>query len=799
VGVLGQDLRYALRSFARVPGFTLVALITLALGIGGTTAIFSLVDGVVLRPLPYPQSDRILRITRPTPQRIDAAFSAADYLDLKRDATMLASVAGYREDIVDLTGRGEPVRVRGMQTTPGFFDVFGAPPVLGRTYSEAVDKPGAAVAVIGASLWRQQFGSDPSIVGRTIRLNNSPTQIIGVVAESFRHPIKTDVWMLSPIEVPVSPLPTDEALAEREVQYFSAVARLAPTASVAGARGQLRSIAERLAREFPDTNGGESFDIAALGDNLVSSVRSGLFILLGSMAFVLLIACANVSALLMARGAARRRELAVRMAIGAGRGRLLRQLLTESLVLAIAGGALGILVGMSTLSLLVALAPENLPRLDEVTLDWRVAFVTLAVTVAVGAIFGLMPALQASKPALNSDLRDGGRSNTSRTGVRRAMVVTQVALALVLLIGAGLMVTSFARLRAVDPGFRTTQLVSVELLLPLARYDEARQRQFYQGVLERVQTNPLTSQSALLFPFPLGGSNAQAGFQVIGQPERNGSEQVTAELNSVSPGYFTTAGLRLLQGRDFGATDGPDAPPVGIVSEAALKEFDGKNPIGEQVDLGSPVTIVGVVSDARRASLDAPPRPAIYLPYTQFVLPYMGIMVRTDQGTAPVASSVKAAVAEVDPELPLGDVKTIEQMISESTSQPRFRSFLLASFAGLALLLAVVGVYGLFSFTVTQRISEIGVRLALGASPQQVFTAVIGDGLRLAGLGVALGLGGAVALTRLVRSLLFGTSATDPLIYASLSALLLAMAAIACYVPARRAMRVDPMTALRSE
>ena len=437
MGVFGQDLRYAFRSFARVPGFTLVALITLALGIGGTTAIFSLVDGVVLRPLPYPQSDRILRITRPTPQRIDASFSAADYLDVKRDAIMLASVAGYREDIVDLTGRGEPVRVRGMQTTPGFFDVFGAPPVLGRTYSEAVDKPGAAVAVIGASLWRQQFGSDPSIVGRTVRLNNSPTQIIGVVAESFRHPIKTDVWLLSPIEVPVSPLPTDEALAEREVQYFSALARLAPTASVASAREQLRSIAERLAREYPDTNGGESFDVAPLGDNLVSSVRSGFFILLGSIGFVLLIACANVSALLMARGAARRRELAVRMAIGAGRGRLLRQLLTESLVLAIAGGALGILVGMSTLRLLVALAPENLPRLDEVTLDWRVAFVTLAVTVAVGAIFGLMPAVQASKPALNSDLRDGGRSNTSRTGVRRAMVVTQVALALVLLIGAG--------------------------------------------------------------------------------------------------------------------------------------------------------------------------------------------------------------------------------------------------------------------------------------------------------------------------------------------------------------------------
>jgi putative ABC transport system permease protein len=799
VGVLGQDLRYAFRSFRRVPGFTFVALVTLALGIGGTTAIFSLVDGVVLRPLPYPQPDRILRITRPTPQRIDASFSAADYLDVKRDASMLASVAGYQEDIIDLSGRGDPVRVRGMQTTAGFFDVFGAPPVLGRTYSEATDKPGAAVAVIGAALWRQQFGSDPSVIGRTIRLNNAPTEIIGVVAESFRHPIKTDVWTLSPIAVPVSPLATNEALSEREVQYFSAVARLAPAATVAGARQELQSIGARLMKEFPDTNSGESFDIAPLGDNLVSDVRGALFVLLGAIAFVLLIACANVAGLLMARGASRRRELAVRMAIGAGRARLLRQLLTESLVLAAAGGALGILVGMWTLSLLVSLAPENLPRLDEVVLDWRVALVTLGVTVVVGAIFGLLPAIQASKPALNSDLRDGGRSATSRTGVRRALVIIEVALALVLLIGAGLMLTSFARLRTVDPGFRTTEIVSVELLLPLARYDEARQRQFYQSVLERVQAHPPTAQSALLFPFPLSGSNAQAGFQVIGQPTKSQSEQVMAELNSVSPGYFSTAGLRLLNGRDFATTDGPDAPPVGIVNEAALKEFGGKDPIGERVDLGSPVTIVGVVSNTRRGSLDSPPRPAIYLPFTQFVLPYMGVMVRTNQGPAPVAAAVKAAVAEIDPELPLGDIKTIEQIISESTGQPRFRSFLLASFAVLALVLAAVGVYGLFSFTVTQRIAEIGVRLALGASPRQVFAGVIGDGLKLAGLGIAIGLGGALLLTRLVSSLLFATNATDPFIYASLSLLLLAMAGTACYVPARRAMRVDPMTALRSE
>lgn len=799
MGVLSQDLRYALRSFVRVPGFTLVALVTLALGIGGTTAIFSIVDGVVLRPLPYPQSDRVLRITRPTPQRIDASFSAADYLDLKRDATTLSSVAGYRDDVVDLSGRGEPIRVRGMQTTSAFFDVFAAPPLLGRTYSEATDKPGAAVAVIGESLWHQQFGGETSVVGSTVRLNGSPTEIIGVVRESFRHPSKSDVWMLAPQDVPTPPFHLDGGLSDRDVQYFSAVARLAPAASLSNARDQLRSIAARLAKEFPTTNASESLEVTPLSENLVSSVRGALFVLLGSISFVLLIACANVAGLLMARGTSRRRELALRMALGAGRQRLLRQLLTESLLLAGVGGVLGLLVGSWALSLLVAVAPENLPRLDEVSLDWRVALVTVAVTIVVGVVFGLAPAVQASKPQLNSDLKDGGRTGTSQTGGRRALVVAQVALALVLLIGAGLMLTSFSRLRSVDPGFRTTELVSAELFLPIARYDEARQRQFYGSVLERLQANPLTAQSALLFPFPLSGGNAQAAFQVEGQPEKNANEQTTAELNSISAGYFRTAGMRLLRGRDFAATDGPDTPPVAIINEEAIKEFGGKNPIGSRVNLGEFVTVIGVVSNARRRALDVPPRPAIYLPYTQFVLPYMGLVVRTSSGAASVASAVKVATAQIDPEMPIGDVKTIEQMIDESTGQPRFRSFLLAGFAGLALLLAAVGVYGLISFTVAQRVPEIGVRLALGASPRQVFGNIIGQGLRLAGLGIAIGLIGAVALTRLVSGLLFDTNATDPFIYGALAALLLAMAGAACYVPARRAMRVDPMTALRSE
>ena len=796
--MLIQDIRYALRSFVRAPGFTLVALLTLALGIGGTTAIFSIVDGVVLRPLPYTDPDRIVRLVRTNVRGEDASFSGPEYRDLKKGATYLAAVAGYRSDIVDLTGRAEPVRITGVETTAGFFDVFDAPPVLGRTYHEATDKPGASVAVIGETLWRQQFGSDPSIVGSVVRLNNKPTEIIGVVPERLRHPNKADVWVLSQKDVPISPLGPD-ASESRDVNYFTAVARIAGDRSLTDAREQLRAVAASIAAANSPDDADNTLDAQPLAASMVEDVRTALLVVLGAVGFVLLIACANVAGLLMARGASRRREIAVRTALGAGRGRLIGQLLTESLVLAVAGGLAGILVAQWALDVLISAAPENLPRLADVALDWRVALFAFAATLAVGILFGLAPSLQVSKPELNADLKDGGRSGTARTGARNAMVVAQVALSLVLLIGAGLMLTSFARLRAVDPGFRTTEIVNVELMVPLARYDEKAQVRFYTSVLERLRANPLTAQSALMFPRPFGGGNAQAGLQIVGQAPRPRDQRVTVELNSVSPGYLQTMGIRLLQGRDFAESDGPGAPLVALISESVVKEFGGKNPIGEQIDLGEGATVVGVVSDARRRSLDQAPRPAVYLQYTRFMLPYFGAVIRTERGAAAVTPVVKSIVAELDPDLPIGEVNTIEKIIADSTGEPRFRSFLIAGFAALALLLAAVGVYGLISFTVTQRVPEIGVRLALGASPGQVFRQVIGQGVRLTVIGVVLGLIAAAAATSMLQSLLFNTSATEPLIYITLSVVLLAIAVLACYVPARRAMRVDPMTALRSE
>jgi len=796
--VLIQDIRYALRSFVRAPGFTFVALLTLALGIGGTTAIFSIVDGVLLRPLPYSDPDRILRVDRIGVNGGLDSFAVPDYRDLKKDATSFSAISGYRSDIVDMTGRSEPVRIIGMQTTAAFFDVFDAPPLLGRTYHEATDKPGANVAVISETIWTQQFGANPAVIGTRVRLNGAPTEIIGVVPAFLRHPQKSDVWMLSPLDVPTSPFPMGDIETSRDVHYFNVVGRVARNRQIVEGQQQLKAIGDQIARDHQG-NERSTFKGEPLAAHMVADVRTAMLVMLGAVGFVLLIACANVAGLLIARGAARRRELAVRTALGAGRGRLMAQLLTESIVLALAGGALGMLVAAWTEQLLISFAPENLPRLADVTLDWRIASFALVATIVVGVLFGMTPALQSSRPELNADLKDGGRTGTSRTGMRNVMVVGQVALALVLLIGAGLMLTSFARLRSVDPGFRVTEVVTVELMLPIARFNEDAQRNFYMGVLDRLKANPITENSAMMFPFPFGGGNASASLSVVGQPEKPPEQRTSAELNSISPGYLKASGLRLIRGRDFDVTDGPKSTPVVLINEAAIKVFDGKDPIGEKLDFGDPFTVIGIVSDARRKSLDAPPRPAVYLPYTQFVLPYMGAIVRTDRGAGAVASAVKTAVAQIDPELPIGDVKTMEQIIEESTGEPRFRSFLIASFAILALMLAAVGVYGLISFTVTQRIHEIGVRLALGASPRQVFTQVIGQGLRLAVIGVVLGLAAAAAATTLVRGLLFNTSATDPVVYGSLAALLLAMAALACYVPARRAMRVDPMTALRSE
>lgn len=796
---LFSDVRQAVRGFRRAPGFSIVAILTVALGIGGATAIYSVVDGILLRPLPYPEPSRLVRLARLGVARTEGSFSAADFLDIAREMAPIAVTTGYREDISDVTGTGEPTRVSGVQTTATFFDVLRVMPLAGRVYT-AADEGRGALAVISEGLWQRQFGRRPDIVGTKVQVNGTPTEIVGVVSRSVRHPLNADLWTLAPGDVPTSPIPSDNPREDRDIQYFGAIARIAPGATLGDLNAQLGALGDRLAREFPDSNRGETFLARSLAESLVVDVRAGLLVLLGAVACVLLIACANVAGLMLARSLARRRELAVRASLGASSWQLARQLMVESLLLAAAGGAAGLALAAWGVDLLLALAPEQLPRLNDVHLDWRVAAVASLTTTLVGLLAGLAPAWQSARPQLNEDLKDGGRTGTAaRTRFRSALVVAEVAAALVLLIGAGLMITSLARLRSVDPGFRTTSLTSVELPLPQNRYDGPAQARFYAQVLERLQANPISARSALVFPLPLRGSSAQAAVEIEGEPDLRRAARPPAELNMVSPEYFETMGLRLLRGRGFTDRDVYGQPGVVIINERLAAEFGDADPIGRRIDLGDWVTVVGIVSDARRASLDAAPRPGVYLPSQQFTLPFMSVVVRSEGAPGPIAAAVKAAINELDPDLPVESARTIEQLIETSTGQPRFRTFIIAAFATLALLLAAVGVYGLVSFSVSQRTAEMGVRLALGASPRQLARLVLRQGLGLAALGVAIGLLIAAVSGRLLANLLYDTSATDPAVYAGLALLLLTIAALACYVPARRAMRVDPVRALRAD
>ena len=803
MSVLGQDVRYALRSLGRAPGFTLVTLLTLALGIGGTTAIFSVVDGILLRPLPYPQPDAIVSVAQVSrTSRADGAFAAADFIDYKRDTRSFAALAGFRQDIIDMTGGTEPIRLTTLETTAEFFDVVGLPPVMGRVYSESDRTSGSRLTVIGERMWRQHLGSDPQVIGRTLRLNAVPHTVIGVMPERLVHPQKVDMWTLAAQEVPSSPIPIQgDMLASREVHYFQVIGRLGSGVTIDQANADLRGIGDRLGRDFPDTNDGEWAEATAFHELLVGDIRGALLMLLGAVGFVLLIACANVASLLLARGTARRRELALRSALGARRGRLIRQLLTESVLLAGIGGALGLFVAYWGVQALIAMAPESIPRLADVHVDPRVAAFAIAASAFVGVLFGIVPALQGARPQVVEALKDGGRTGTARAGAQKTLVVAEVALALVLLIGAGLMITSFSRLRAVDVGFNTSNLVVVFVPLPQARYNSEAQSQFYARLLERLRTNPVTERSALVFPTPFGGGNARGSYSVEGAPEQPRSDQPTVQINSITPGYFQTMGIPLLKGRDVELTDTRDRPGVIVINQTlAEREWPNQDPVGKRLSIGGGMlTVIGVVGDSKRSDLEGAQQAAVYMSHAAFTLPLMGAIVRSDLSEGPITSAVREAVRSLDPELPVDNSDTVETILERTTGQPRFRALLVTAFAATALLLAAVGLYGLISYTVAQRVPEIGVRLALGATPAQVGGLILRQGLGLALAGVALGIVGALGGARAIEGLLYSVSPADPMVYSALAALLLSIAALACYVPARRAMRVDPMAALRAD
>ncbi|MDE3153652.1 MAG: ABC transporter permease [Acidobacteriota bacterium] len=809
-----QDLRYAGRLFRRAPGFALVALATLALGIGATTGVFSVVNGVLLQPLPYHDPAQLVAVQTSRTQARDDSMSAPDFLDFQARNHTLAAMAAYREDVFTLRARGVPIQADGALVTAEFFTLFGVRPLAGRFFGADDAKAGRALAVLSEGFWQREFGGDPGVVGRTLQLGGASYTVVGIAPASFAWPQERQIWALATRAAPEPPIATTEGyLTNRGMRYLDVVARLKPGVAPATARADLETIQTGLARLDPDEEAGRSVSVTSLQEQLTGDVRHVLLVLLAAVGVLLLIACINVAHLLLARATGRAREIGIRTALGASRTRLVRQLITESLLLSLAGGAAGLLMATWITAALVRLAPHSLPRLTDVHVDPRVAAFAVLISTATGLLFGLVPAWQVSKAGPSDALRAGDTRTGAGVASHRTaniMIVAQVGLSLVLLITAGLMGQSLLRLVDQDPGFHPEHVVSAQVFLPQTQYaTAAAQTAFYERFLQRFASQPGAPPIAIAFPLPLGsGGSARASFQIQGQPEPPHGTRPVARMGIVSPGYFRVMGIPLQRGRGF--TDAArDAPPRAVVINETLarRYFGGADPLGAHVDLGMGpdngppewFTVVGVAGDVRTGSLRAAPEPELYLSYREFLLPFMTAVVRTDRDVGAVTSAVRTAVAAVDPNLPLGEVRTMPDVIAASVQQPRLRALVLGSFALLALVLATLGIYGLVSYSVATRTREFGIRVALGAAPGEIVGLVLGLGLKLLVAGAAVGVAGAWAVTRGLSGLLYGVTATDPLTYAVLAALLVAIGTVASYIPARRATRVDPMTALRSE
>ncbi|MDQ3803685.1 MAG: ABC transporter permease [Acidobacteriota bacterium] len=806
---LWQDLRYAARTLRTRPGFAAVAVLTLALGIGANTAIFSVVNAVLLRPLPYEDPERIVRIGG-TNQRRGAAlgsFSPQDFFDWRERANVFEALAAYDGWSPSLTGAGEPERVEAARVSPGFFGVLKVSPALGRDFLPAEEQRGNHLSVIlSHPFWQRRFGGDPRVIGRSLTLNGHGYTVVGIMPAGFAGPKFTggdfeqaELW------APFAPDLSQWTRDGRSVD--AAIARLKPGVSLAQAQAELDAIAAQLQRQYPDTNAGIGAAAASLHEQAVGAIRPALLTFLVAVGLVLLIACANVANLLLARAAARQKEIAVRMALGAGRARIVRQLLTESVLLAGLGGAAGLLLALWATSLLVALGSDAIPRPDEIAVDARVLGFTLGVSLLTGIAFGLAPALAASRPDLNETLKEGGRSQTfgrGRKRVRGVLVVSEVALSLLLLIGAGLLVKSFVRLRRVDPGFDPRHVLTMNAFLPGARYPEEWQHAaFFEKVLERVRALPGVESASVVSNLPVSGNYDRISLYVEGQTPAAREDIPDAERYMVDAEYFKTMRIPLLGGRPFNDRDTAEAPPVVIVNESVARRFwPGESAVGKRVrtDPSRPwLTVVGVVGEVRHYSLEAAPNMQLYLPHRQVPSQVMTFAVRSAGDPGAQAAAVRGQVWAVDKDQPVYDVRTMGQLLSESLAQRRFTMLLVGVFAGVALLLAAVGLYGVMNYAVAQRTHEIGIRMALGAQRGDVLRIMLGQGMALTLGGVGLGLVAAAGLTRVLESLLYGVSALDPAVFAGVTFILIAVAFLACCIPARKATRVDPIVALRYE
>ena len=802
---LAQDLRYGLRSLVRNPGFSAVAILALALGIGPNSAIFTMVNAVLLKPLPMPEPNRVVMIWQTL---LKSGFdqmpvSANDYLDWKRQAHSfdeMAAAFAIPEYGLNISGAGEPERVGAALASKEFLPALGIKPVVGRNFLPEEDRPGGPPAVlISHALWQRRFHSDPSAVGRTLTVDGVPRTIVGVVPHELGELVAADVWL---------PTAIDPSHSERGNHNYGVVARLKPGVTVKQARAEMMVIAKRLEREYPATNNGWGVRLFPMAEMFSGRIRPVLLVLLGAVGLLLLIACANLANLLLARAATRQKEIAIRGALGAGRQRIIRQLLTESLVLALAGGALGLVLAAWSIRLLRGVVPDMFPMMRHMSVDARVLVFTLGVCVLTGLLFGLAPAWKASRTDLNTTLKEaGGRSENAGGSqrIRGALLGSEVALAVLLSVSAGLLLRSFVRVMAVNPGLRTENILTMNLTLPEVKYDTPRKRAaFYKTLVERVDALPgVRSSGAVVFlPLRVSILSFRIGvsrFQVEGRPPVAEDQQPMADYRAATPGYFRTMEIGLRQGRLFDDRDDFDAKKVALVNETMVRrEFINENPLGRRMVInGAAREIVGVVADAKLYGLDAPVEPAIYVPQGQQANTSMGLVVRTDGDPGAMAGAVRREILKLDPEQPISDVRTMQKVLADSLMLRRVSMLMLSVFAGLALTLATVGIYGLTAYAVSRRTHEIGLRVALGASQAQILRLVAASGLASSVIGAAIGVAAAFQLTRALAGMLYGVTATDPLVFAVVPALLVAVSLVASYVPARKAARIDPLVALR--
>jgi putative ABC transport system permease protein len=803
-----KDVRYSVRVLLKNPGFTLVAVFVTALGIGANTAIFSVVNAVLLRPLPFEHSERLVQAMRVNVKKgtTTSSHSFPNFADERaQTADAFDALAAYTDMDAALTGTGAPERVSGVAASADLFRVLGTGARLGRLFAPDDERAGGSpVVVITSGMWQRRFGADPEVVGRQITLESKPRTVVGVLPATFQFPFVNGT---PEYFVPLDP--QGEMEKQRGANYLDVLGRLKEGATREQAEAEMRSVAARLEQQYPEDDQGRSVSLVSAQEQLVGSLRTMLLMLLGVVGLVLLVACANVANLQLARASGRGREVAIRTALGAGRWRVVRQLLTESLVLSLTGGALGLLLAAWGVALISSFVPADIPRFKEVGLDPSVLAFTLAAAVLTGVVFGLAPALQASRVELGESLKEGGRGSTegrARNRVRSALIVLEVAVSLVLLVGAGLLVKSFVNLRNTNPGFDPRRVMTASVSLPEIKYAKNEQLiEFYREAVGRAARLPGVDGAAAIMPLPLSNNGINVTFTVEGQPDPGPGARPVSAARVITPDYLRVMGIPVLRGRAFDEHDNADAPKVLLVNETLARQlFPGEDPVGRRLDVGLndiKGEIVGVVGDVHSRGLEKEAGLEFYLPYEQTPFNSMQLVLRAREGQDPagLAAPLRAVVREIDRDIPLYEVHPMEQLVADSVARQRFSMTLLAAFAVLALVLAAAGIFSVMSFLVAQRTHEIGVRVALGAQSRDILRMVVRYGMGLALAGVAAGLVGAFALTRFLASLLYGVSATDPLTFASVALLLAGVALLACLVPARRATRVDPMVALRYE